>query len=129
MKIKLFSYESSRSIGAKGEKLAEKFLRKNGYKILKRNFLSAHGEIDLIAQNKEFLVFVEVKSRKDSEYNFESYGLPCEAVNKSKQKHIIYTARCYLQRYPTDKTMRFDVIEVFLSDTPKINHIESAFSL
>lgn len=121
--------ESSRSVGAKGERIAEKFLKKNGYKVLKKNFLSAHGEIDLIVQNKEFLVFVEVKSRKDSEYNFTNYGLPCEAVNKTKQKHIIYTARHYLQRYPTDKAMRFDVIEVYLGESPRVNHIESAFSL
>ena len=121
--------KNTREIGAIGEKAAAKFLKKNGYRILKKNFYSAHGEIDIIAENKEYLVFVEVKSRKNSEVNFINYGLPCEAVDKNKQKHIIYTARCYLQRYPKDKVMRFDVIEVYLGESIRINHIENAFSL
>ena len=115
--------KSTREIGADGEKIAARFLKKNGYKIKKMNFLSSHGEIDIIAENKYFLVFVEVKSRKDSAENFLNFGLPCEAVDKAKQKHIIYTARCYLQRFPTKKEMRFDVIEVYLGDEIKINHI------
>ena len=121
--------ESSKSIGTKGEKIAALFLKKHGYKIIKKNFISAHGEIDIIAQNKNFLVFVEVKSRKDSEENFKNYGLPREAVGKNKQKHIIYTARCFIQRYPTDKAMRFDVIEVYLGKNTRVNHIEDAFNL
>ena len=120
--------KSTREIGADGEKAAAKFLKKSGYKIKKMNFFSAHGEIDIIAENKNFLVFVEVKSRKDSAENFLNFGLPCEAVDKSKQKHIIYTARCYLQRFPTKKEVRFDVIEIYLGDEIKINHIENAFS-
>lgn len=121
--------DSTKAIGAKGEKEAAKFLKKHGYKIVKKNYLSAHGEIDIIAESSDFLVFVEVKARKDSDENFKNYGLPAEAVDKSKQKHIIYTARCYLQRYPTDKAMRFDVIEVFLGEKTRINHIEDAFCL
>lgn len=125
----MFFGKSTREIGAKGEKAAASFLKKNGYKIVKKNYLSAHGEIDIIAESKNFLVFVEVKSRKNSDENFKNYGLPAEAVDKSKQKHIIYTARCYLQRYPTDKAMRFDVIEVYFGKETKINHIEDAFIL
>lgn len=121
--------KNSREIGAKGEKAAAKFLKKSGYKIKKVNYFSAHGEIDIIAENKEYLVFVEVKSRKDSEENFINYGYPAEAVDKNKQKHIIYTARCYLQRYPIDKAMRFDIIEVYLGESMRINHIENAFTL
>ncbi|MBQ8837020.1 MAG: YraN family protein [Clostridia bacterium] len=120
---------STKAIGAAGEKAAAKFLKKRGYKIVKKNFLSAHGEIDIIAENHEFLVFIEVKSRKDSDENFKNYGFPAEAVDKNKQKHIIYTARCFLQRYPTDKAMRFDVIEVYLGEKIKVNHIEDAFCL
>lgn len=121
--------KSTREIGAKGEKIAASFLKKHGYKIVKKNFLSAHGEIDIIAESKDILVFAEVKSRKDSDENFKNYGLPAEAVDKRKQKHIIYTARCYLQRYPTDKAMRFDVIEVYFGKETKVNHIEDAFTL
>ncbi len=120
---------STKDIGRKGEKLAASYLKKHGYKIKAKNFLSSHGEIDLIAENDDFLVFVEVKTRKDVEENFTNYGLPCEAVNKTKQKHIIFTARIYLQRYPTEKTMRFDVVEVFLGENTHINHIEEAFVL
>ena len=121
--------KNTKEIGAYGEKIAASYLKKQGYKIITKNFLSAHGEIDIIAQNKETLVFVEVKSRKDSDENFKNYGFPCEAVTKTKQKHIIFTARCYLQRHPTEKAMRFDVIEVYLSKKPRVNHIEDAFCL
>ena len=123
-----FKKRSTREIGAYGEKAAAKFLKKKGYKIKKMNFLSTHGEIDIIAENKNCLVFVEVKSRKNSEENFSKYGLPCEAVNREKQKHIVYTARHYLNLFPTKKEMRFDVIEVYLGDKIEINHIENAFS-
>lgn len=125
----MFFGKNTKEIGSKGEKIAASYLKKRGYKIVAKNFSSAHGEIDIIAQNKEFLVFVEVKSRKDSDENFQNYGLPCEAVTKSKQKHIIFTSRCYLQRHPTEKTMRFDIIEVFLSNKTRVNHIEDAFCL
>ena len=77
--------------------------------------------------NDAHVVFVEVKSRKNSEENFSKYGLPCEAVNREKQKHIVYTARHYLNLFPTKKEMRFDVIEVYLGDKIEINHIENAF--
>ena len=77
--------KNTREIGAKGEKAAAKFLKKNGYRIVKKNFYSAHGEIDIIAENKEYLVFVEVKSRKDVEENFINYRYPAETVDKNKQ--------------------------------------------
>ena len=69
-----FKKRSTREIGAYGEKAAAKFLKKKGYKIKKMNFLSTHGEIDIIAENKNCLVFVEVKSRKNSEENFIKLG-------------------------------------------------------
>ena len=58
---------------------------------------------------------------------FDAYGLPCEAVNADKQRHILYTARVFLAQHPTDKYIRFDVIEVYLGKDVRINHIESAF--
>ena len=125
----MFFGKNTKEIGSKGEKIAASYLKKQGYKIVKKNYSSAHGEIDIIVQNKDFLVFVEVKARKDSDENFKNYGFPCEAVTKTKQKHIIFTARCYLQRYPTEKAMRFDIIEVYLGKKPKVNHIEDAFCL
>ena len=119
--------KSTTDTGRKGEKIAAKFLKKNGYKVLDKNFHSAHGEIDIIACNKESLVFVEVKARKDCTANFENYGRPSEAVTKTKQKHIIFTSRIYLEKHPTDKEIRFDVIEVYFGKPVKICHIENAF--
>ncbi|MBE6679702.1 MAG: YraN family protein [Ruminococcaceae bacterium] len=125
----MFFGNTSRDIGRKGEKLAADYLKKHGYKIVAKNFSSAHGEIDLVVTNKDFLVFVEVKSRKDNEENFKNYGFPAEAVNKTKQRHIIFTANVFLQKHPTDKALRFDVVEVYLGKEIRINHIEDAFVL
>lgn len=118
---------TTKYIGDRGERIAAKYLRQKGYKIVCRNFRSAHGEIDLVAASRDCLVFVEVKTRKDDEAHFERYGLPCEAVDKTKQRHILYTARIYLEKHPTDKALRFDVVEVFLGDGARVNHIENAF--
>lgn len=120
-------FKNTKDIGAHGEKIAAKFLKKQGYKIVAKNFFSAHGEIDIIAKNKSTLVFVEVKTRKDCQDFFDSYGLPSEAVTKKKQEHIIYTARLFLRKNPFDIETRFDVIEVYLGENTKINHIENAF--
>ena len=125
----MFFGRTTKEIGNKGEKIAADYLKKQGYRIVSKNFVSAHGEIDIIAQNKDFLVFVEVKSRKNNEENFKNYGLPSEAVTKNKQKHIIFTAKIYLQQHHTDKALRFDVIEVYMDKNVKVNHIEDAFIL
>ncbi len=119
--------KTTRDIGRYGEKIAARYLKKHGYRIRAKNFLSAHGEIDIVAENKEFLTIVEVKARKDSPENFANYGLPSEAVTKKKQQHILYTARLYLAKHPTEKAIRFDVIEVYLGKPVRVNHIEDAF--
>ena len=118
---------STKAIGNKGEKIAARYLKKNGYKIIAKNYFSAHGEIDIIATKNDVLVFVEVKARKDCQSHFDNYGLPSEAVTKSKQQHIIYTARKFLENNNFDLEIRFDVIEVYLSLKPRIHHIEDAF--
>ena len=123
----MFWGKTTRDIGMRGEKIAAQYLKKNGYKIRAKNFLSAHGEIDIVAENKDFLVIVEVKARKDSLKNFDAYGLPSEAVTKKKQQHILYTARLYLDKNPTEKEIRFDVIEVYLGEKATVHHIEAAF--
>lgn len=119
--------KTTRDIGRYGEKVAARYLKKHGYRIRAKNFLSKHGEIDIVAENKEFLAIVEVKARKDSPENFALYGLPSEAVTKKKQQHILYTARLYLEKHPTKKAIRFDVIEVYLGETATVRHIEAAF--
>ena len=106
--------------GVTGEREAKEFLIKKGYKIVKMNFTCKIGEIDIIAMDKDTLVFVEVKAR-----NTAMFGLPREAVTAKKQYKIRRIAELYLQRYSTlDQKIRFDVIEI-LGD--KITHIENAF--
>lgn len=73
---------NTRKIGTAGETLAEKYLKKQGYKILQKNFVAPHGEIDIVAKDGDYIVFVEVKRRKST-----AFGLPCEAVDARKQPH------------------------------------------
>ena len=120
---------TTKIIGDFGERVAARYLKKQGYKILERNYKTAHGEIDIICQNRDHLVFVEVKSRKDDPKNFLEYGLPRTAVTRKKQSHILYSARTYIERFGTDKELRFDVIEVYLGLKPRVHHIKDAFHL
>ncbi len=125
----MFWGKTTKDIGANGETIAAKYLKKHGYKIVAKNVHSAHGEIDIIAENRDTLIFAEVKARRNDPKRFAEYGLPCEAVNKTKQQHILYTARVYLEKHPTDKIVRFDVLEIYLGETARVHHIEDAFCL
>lgn len=113
--------------GSWGEEMACQHLISQGYKILKRNFHSKCGEIDIIAKDKNCIVFVEVKTRKNN-----LYGNASEFVTKSKQRKIILTAQYYL-RYCQETEMRFDVIEVYYFEKDEemilkeINQIKNAF--
>ncbi len=119
-------------VGRIGEKLACRFLRKNGYKILENNKRESHKEIDIIAANKEYIVFVEVKTRSVEADLYSDYGSPASAVNKKKQSNLIYAANAYLSNRHIDKQPRMDVIEVYLEKNSGklliINHIENAYS-
>ncbi len=84
---------STRNIGNQGEELACKYLKKQGYKILERNYQIRGGEIDIIAKDGEYLVFIEVKTRYSHQY-----GLPVEAMTPWKIKFLLKTARFYLQK-------------------------------
>ncbi|RKY39524.1 MAG: YraN family protein [Candidatus Omnitrophota bacterium] len=89
------------------EEKASQFLSLKGYKILERNFFSSAGEIDIIAQDKRNLVFVEVKERKKTFYS------PREAVERSKRRKIVQTAKYYLlKRRVKDTPLRFDVVSI-----------------
>lgn len=122
----------NRERGDIGEDAAVQFLIDHRCEICVRNFISyGGGEIDIIAENEARILFVEVKSRKISPGQFR-YGRPSAAVTWDKQKRIIAAARAYLTAHPTDKAIRFDVAEVFLtqSDPPAvldINYIKGAF--
>lgn len=108
--------------GNTGEKLAAKFLKSSGYKILHTNYTTQIGEIDIIATNGEYLVFVEVKSRFSNDF-----GYPSESVTYHKRNKINQTASQYIKQYMYfNVPIRFDVIEVYLQEK-RINHIENAF--
>ena len=113
--------------GAWGEALAAEYLRKKRYKIVAAGFRSRYGEIDLIAQDKKYLIFVEVKLRKSADF-----AKALEYVDKRKQEKIRTTASLYLSGNPTNLQPRFDVIEIYAPDgtatrRPEINHMEDAF--
>lgn len=110
-----------KDFGNSGEGIAVQYLEKQKYIILERNFYCKQGEIDIIAKDKDEIVFVEVKSRSDT-----GYGLPSEAVTKQKIKHLYKTARYYLYKNKLlNEFIRFDVVEILIkSGKFNINHIK-----
>lgn len=114
-------------LGTWGEAAAADFLRKKKYTIVAVRYHSRFGEIDLIAENKQYLVFVEVKLRKTADF-----AAAKEYVDRRKQDKIRVTASIYLSQHPTKLQPRFDVIEIYCpqgyeTKNPKINHLEAAF--
>ncbi|MBQ7333647.1 MAG: YraN family protein [Clostridia bacterium] len=116
-----------RRIGDLGEKIAAKHLKKQGYKILEKNFVAEGCEIDIIASFGEVVAFVEVKTRSFKEDTLIS---PSAAVTPEKQRKIIKTAKCYAAYHAHGKILRLDVIEIILdgNKAKEINHIENAFN-
>jgi putative endonuclease len=113
----------SHDLGIKGEEEAKRYLLNKGYEILQMNWKSGRREIDIIAQNEDFIVFVEVKTRTD---DFQMH--PRHAVTSEKQKSIIYAAQNYLERYKIDKESRFDIVSIISKGkSVDIEHIEDAF--
>ena len=112
--------------GEKGETIAERLLKKKGYKILERNYRTKLGEIDIIAKDKKTIVFVEVKTRKSWQF-----GNPKGAVTPAKQRKISMVALQYLKTMNRHNTKaRFDVVAVTATrDTPQIEIIKNAFEL
>ncbi len=113
--------------GAWGEALAAQYLKKKHYDLLAANYRCRFGEIDLIASNKKFLVFVEVKLRKTN-----AFAEAKEFVDFYKQNRLRTTASIYLSEYPTQLQPRFDVIEIYAPEgtatkNPEIFHLEGAF--
>jgi putative endonuclease len=113
----------SHNLGQKGEDLAALYLQNAGYKILYRNWKWGKHEIDIIAENKDLIVFAEVKTRTD---DFQMH--PLTAVTSEKQKSIIRAADGYIRKYNIDKDSRFDVITIIKKGGDfEIDHIEDAF--
>jgi putative endonuclease len=115
-------------LGARGENLACRFLRKNGYKILYRNFKGrTGGEIDVVCRDRDTLVFVEVKTRTG-----EDFGRPLDAVDRDKRKRISRGGLAWLRLLDDpDILFRFDVVEVIIADEaePRLEILRNAFSL
>ena len=108
--------------GRLGEEIALKYIISKGGTIVEKNYRTKMGEIDLIVKMNGELVFIEVKSRSNI-----NYGYPCEAVNYKKKRKITNVAKYYiLDNSLEDISVRFDVIEIYLTDK-KINHIVNAF--
>lgn len=113
--------------GAWGEALAAEYLRKKHYSIVAAGYHCRFGEIDLIAEDKKYLIFVEVKLRKSG-----NFAQAMEYVDQHKQNRIRVTASMYLSRNPTNLQPRFDVIEIYAPEgtatrRPEIHHMEDAF--
>ncbi len=110
--------------GDLGEKAACKYLKKHGYKILVCNYRKTYGEIDIIAQKKDMISFVEVKTRSNTDY-----GTAAEAVTYQKQQKLIRTAKAYIVENGLDTGITFDVIEVYHEGRKvvSVHHIENAF--
>ncbi|MBQ4071291.1 MAG: YraN family protein [Clostridia bacterium] len=119
-----------RRIGNVGERAAAKYLRRHGYKILRRNYVACGAEIDIIADDGIHTAFVEVKTRTLGREDPRE-PRPASAVTPEKQRKIISTAKFFRGEYFERRRMRFDIIEVFLDEKKKvvrINHLESAFN-
>jgi putative endonuclease len=100
----------SHLLGQKGEDIAAGHLKKKGYNILHRNWKWGKNEIDIVAENKDFIVFVEVKTRTE---DFQLH--PRHAVTSEKQRSLIYAADGYIRRYGIDKESRFDIVTIISS--------------
>jgi len=102
---------TTRQTGRQGENAAADWLKKQGYAVTARNYTSPHGEIDIIAEDEKYIVFVEVKYRNESVF-LSKYGRPARAVTHEKRKRILFTAKHYLKNNPSLKKPRIDVIEI-----------------
>ena len=113
-------------LGKEGERIAERYLKNKGFKLLERNYRCPVGELDLIALDRHVVVFLEVKTRSD-----DRFGVPFESVHRHKQRKISKAALYFLSQHRLhDREARFDVIGISLHDRePKVEHIQNAFDL
>ena len=116
----------TRELGRFGEERAARYLRLRGYRIVETNYACRLGEIDLIARRGKYIVFVEVKLRKNADF-----AAAREFVTAAKQQRIRSTAALWLSQHESELQPRFDVVEIYAPEGEKgrvtINHIENAF--
>lgn len=113
----------SHELGRIGENIIADYITKLGYKVVERNFECNQGEIDIVAKDKEELVFIEVKTRTDI-----SYGEASEAVTDTKKRHLINSIKYYIYKQKLEKQpIRIDVAEVYINKGKvKVNYIKQA---
>jgi len=113
-------------LGKEGERIAEQYLKKKGYKLVERNYRCAAGEVDLIVLDRRVIVFVEVKTRTG-----HGFGTPLEAVQPRKQRKMMLAAQFFLsQKKLHQRDARFDVVGIsWPGREPVIEHVENAFEL
>ena len=113
------------TLGKEGEDIAAAFLKKKGFRIIEKNYRTAFGEIDIIAQDRGVIVFVEVKTRSDI-----TFGYPFEAVNPKKREKISKVALCFMKRQKKEFPSRFDVMSITRDrGETRIEHIQDAFEV
>jgi putative endonuclease len=117
---------NKQELGKEGERVAEQFLKRKGYKLVERNFRCTEGELDLIVLDRRVVVFVEVKTRTG-----RGFGSPLEAVEYRKQQKMIRAAQYFLSAKGLhQRDARFDVVGVsWPGREPMVEHIENAFEL
>jgi len=109
--------------GKTGEDKAVEFLTKHGYQILEKNWRSGKYEIDIVASTKDYLIIVEVKTRRSTQM-----GEPEVAVDKTKQRNMIYAANAYIRQKQVTKETRFDIISIVINgNDTQLHHIPDAF--
>lgn len=113
-------------LGEEGERIAEGYLAKKGYRIVERNYRCPVGEVDLIFLDRRVIVFVEVKTRTD-----DRFGAPLESVGARKQKKMMKAALFFLSRHRLhSREARFDVVGISLKGRePMVEHVENAFEI
>jgi putative endonuclease len=118
--------DSKQLLGKEGERLAEQYLKKKGYKIVERNYRCRGAELDLIVLDRRVIVFVEVKTRTG-----HGFGSPLEAVEFRKQQKMIQAAQYFLnEKKLHQRDARFDVVGIsWPGGEPLVEHIENAFEL
>ena len=123
-------------LGRLGEDIAADYLEKNGYRIVRRNQRFGKNELDIVAEDDDYIVFVEVKTRSCLYPESGDFGIPSRAVDEGKRKNTVKASRDYLAKNYINKQPRIDVIEVYMLEqksefkTPtvlKVNHIRNAF--
>jgi len=116
---------ATQEFGLLGERIAERWLRRHGWRLVQRRFRNGHRDIDLVVEREGTVAFVEVKARKGREF-----GDPVEAVNWSKQRELTRSASVWIDRHGRPaESYRFDVVGVLVEgDRVRIRHVPNAFS-